>query len=346
MKYVDRIAMSADDDGKAPIDTFQEACKGNDVETVKRLLESGDVDPNACTDGSSITSLMHAAEHGDERLVQSLLEVGASWQAQDSEGHTAGEYAMGNPDKSVFRLLLEWAVQSEMVLGRESLAKRKEESNPVNEEYLKSTIQYENEKLMDDSTGEAVMMGWEAPLMVKHAKDICWNGGDVLNIGFGMGIIDEEIQKLAPRTHTIIEAHPDVYQHMIRTGWDTKENVRVVFGRWQDVIDDLGPFDGIFFDTYGEYYEDMQILHTKLPKLLKDQGVYSFFNGLAPDNIFFHMVYGEIARRELNELGLRVEYYPIAVDASHQEIWEGVMHRYWHFPQYFVPLCRKCTIDS
>jgi len=28
----------------------------------------------------------------------------------------------------------------------------------------------------------------------------------------------------------------------------------------------LGPFDGIFFDTYGEYYEDMHDLHVKLPK--------------------------------------------------------------------------------
>lgn len=28
-----------------------------------------------------------------------------------------------------------------------------------------------------------------------------------------------------------------------------------------------------------------------LPKILASDGVYSFFNGLAPDNIFFHMVY-------------------------------------------------------
>lgn len=34
-------------------------------------------------------------------------------------------------------------------------------------------------------------------------------------------------------------------------------------------------------------------------RLLRPGGVYSFFNGLAPDNMFFHLVYGEIARREL-----------------------------------------------
>jgi hypothetical protein len=34
-------------------------------------------------------------------------------------------------------------------------------------------------------------------------------------------------------------------------------------------------------------------------RLLRPNGVYSFFNGLAPDNMFFHLVYGEIARLEL-----------------------------------------------
>jgi hypothetical protein len=80
------------------------------------------------------------------------------------------------------------------------------------------------------------------------------------------------------------------YKHMCSLGWDKMPNVRVVFGRWQDVIDDLGQFDSIFFDTYGEYFEDMKELHDRLPRLLRPAGVYSFFNGLAPDNIFFHMV--------------------------------------------------------
>lgn len=85
----------------------------------------------------------------------------------------------------------------------------------------------------------------------------------------------------------------------------------------------------------------MQMLHKKLPNILRKGGVYSFFNGLAPDNIFFHMVYGEIARRELNELGFLVQYHPIPIDASSQSIWEGVQHRYWKFQTYFMPVCQK-----
>lgn len=63
--------------------------------------------------------------------------------------------------------------------------------------------------------------------------------GDVLNVGFGLGIVDEAIQRHAPRSHTIIEAHPDVYKHMMEQGWGQKEGVRVVFGRWQDVVQEV-----------------------------------------------------------------------------------------------------------
>ena len=101
------------------------------------------------------------------------------------------------------------------------------------------------------------------------------------------------------------------------------------------LLPQLGPFDGIFWDTYGEFYEDMADFHDHLPRhaaqqqnatavhtrrhrppghpaastaapthpaahaaaapgavrrLLRPGGVYSFFNGLAPDNMFFHLV--------------------------------------------------------
>ena len=167
---------------------------------------------------------------------------------------------------------------------------------------------------------------------------------------------------------------------MIRLGWDKKPNVKVVciqdheifdtarlgrslvlpdsltlvftlarkvFGRWQDVIDELGltvKFDGVFFDTYGEYWEDMVALHRRLPSIMNEGGVYSFFNGLSPDNIFFHLVAGEVARRELNELGFSVSYSPVKVDTVDSTTWNDVEkmgsgRKYWHFDQYFLPVC-------
>ena len=44
------------------------------------------------------------------------------------------------------------------------------------------------------------------------------------------------LQDRSPRTHTIIEAHPDVYAACARKGWDKKEGVRVLHGRWQEVL--------------------------------------------------------------------------------------------------------------
>ena len=35
-----------------------------------------------------------------------------------------------------------------------------------------------------------IKMGWEKPLMEVHAKIICQKGGDILNVGFGLGIIE------------------------------------------------------------------------------------------------------------------------------------------------------------
>jgi hypothetical protein len=64
-------------------------------------------------------------------------------------------------------------------------------------------------------------------------------------------------------------------------GWDKKPGVKILFGRWQDCVASLEPFDAVFFDTFGEFYDDLKEFHTHLPRLLKPDGTYSYFNGLA-----------------------------------------------------------------
>lgn len=136
------------------------------------------------------------------------------------------------------------------------------------------------------------MMDWEAPLMKRHAEIIAGTKGDVMNVGFGMGIIDGYLQTHNPRSHTIIEAHPDVHAHMIRQGWPKKKGVRVEFGRWQTVLEgiiksnealeggnanpDARLFDGVFFDTYGEDYDDLREFHELLPKIMRWGSLCSF----------------------------------------------------------------------
>jgi type IV protein arginine methyltransferase len=332
---------------------LMEACRSGNLGIVQSLLDAGtDVTYSNPEDG--VTPLMIAAEGGHIPLMTLLLEAGAPWNAQDKDGHTAGEYATGSGNREAMPVLLDWAVTAELLLSsildnnNDNDNKNKEgKKSSESEGYLGQKLRYVDGVLLD-ADNEAVMMGWEAPLMVHHADIICGNTagsgsgcGDVLNVGFGLGIIDTEIQKRNPRSHTIIEAHPDVHARMLELGWDKKPGVKILFGRWQDVVSQLEDhsLDGIFWDTYAEYYEDMRIWHQELPRLLRPNGVYSFFNGLAPDNLFFHLVYGEIARRELNALGFSVKYDAVPIDASSDEIWDGVANRYWNFSVYFVPTC-------
>lgn len=99
---------------------------------------------------------------------------------------------------------------------------------------------------------------------------------------------------------------------------------------------------GIFFDTYGEYYEDLREFHQHLPVLLKPGGIYSFFNGLCGGNAFFHVVYCHLVSLELENLGYSTQLIPLPVkDCLGEEVWEGVKHKYWQLDTYYLPVCQS-----
>jgi len=95
------------------------------------------------------------------------------------------------------------------------------------------------------------MQSWEKPIMETMAEEVTQTEGDVLEIGFGMGIAANEIMKNGCQTHTIIEAHPEIAE--LARNWADKQEipVTVLEGLWQNVIDKIDEtFDGILFDTY------------------------------------------------------------------------------------------------
>jgi len=147
-------------------------------------------------------------------------------------------------------------------------------------EYLKEQVSYDEvtgNLLDNDKNG--VMMQWEDLIMQLHAQVICETNGStakhktILNVGFGMGIIDTYIQEHCPRYHYIIEAHPQVYAKMLTDGWDKKGGVKIYFGTWQEVVPKLiaekVQFDGIFWDTFGETYEVRRSLLFWSPLLIR-----------------------------------------------------------------------------
>ena len=121
--------------------------------------------------------------------------------------------------------------------------------------YTDKTLTFESDKIYytDTSFGGdfEVMMDWEDPLMSASAAYVCENGGDILEIGFGMGISAGYMHSHSISTHTIIENHPNIIPKA--QAWAlNKSNVTVITGSWYDVKDSLSTYDGIFYDTFGD----------------------------------------------------------------------------------------------
>ncbi|XP_078442760.1 ankyrin repeat family protein [Wolffia australiana] len=314
-----------------------EAAKNGDLAKLRALATAGaDV---SHFDHDGLTPLMHASKRGDAEAIRLLLHFGAPWNALSPAGLSAGDFAMESGHQDALETLIDAGIRAELVLG--SVARRNPPGEPE-EKYLEERVLFSEDRIMD-SESKAVMMAWERPLMEAHARAICggWDGGRFLNIGFGMGLVDSAIQRYSPSSHTIVEAHPDVYKRMIESGWGEKENVKILFGRWQDVLPQLESYDGIFFDTYGEYYEDQKEFHQFLPRLLNRGGIYSYFNGFCGSNAFFHVVYCQLVSLELGNLGYSTQYVPLPVkDCLPEEIWEGVRQKYWQLDTYYLPVCQ------
>jgi len=143
--------------------------------------------------------------------------------------------------------------------------------------YLDEKLTFYEDKIIDESGG-CVMMNWESEWMKRSAGIVCQNNGDILNIGFGLGIIDTFIQSHNPSSHTIVEAHPDIYAKMLKEGWQDRPGIKIIHGRWQDIKNELTQYDGIYFDTYRDYgFIDQLIPLVKT--ILKPNGIFSYWEG-------------------------------------------------------------------
>ena len=148
------------------------------------------------------------------------------------------------------------------------------------ESWLKTEPKLDNEFLYlpdeHPQYNHEVMHEWERPLMKADAEQLCSKGGSVLNIGYGMGIIDGYIRELKPTKHTIIEIHPKIAKMAIDAGYKN-----VLVGDWLDVVKELDEqFDAIYFDTYCfDSRPDWGIFTAHhVDKLLKPGGIFSYFN--------------------------------------------------------------------
>ncbi len=120
--------------------------------------------------------------------------------------------------------------------------------SPDNKNWKDSPAYYQDDKLIIGNT--EVMYEWERPLMEAMARAVTESHGDVLEIGFGMGISATYIQEFRVKSHTIIEYNDEVFEACKQ--WREKypeRDIRLIHGKWQDAIEKLNrKFDGIFYD--------------------------------------------------------------------------------------------------
>ena len=128
-----------------------------------------------------------------------------------------------------------------------------------------------------------VMQSWERPLMEVLAQAVTRSYGDVLEVGFGMGISASAILRFGCQSYTVVEAHPDVASKA--RAWAAKQNtpVRIIEAFWEDVVESLGPnYDGVLFDTYPLSDEEKSKNHFAFipvaPALLRPGGVLTYYS--------------------------------------------------------------------
>lgn len=131
--------------------------------------------------------------------------------------------------------------------------------------------------------GWQVMQTWEQPIMELMAEEITSSGGDILEIGFGMGISASEITKRKCKSYTVIEAHPVIVKYAKRWAQFQEVEINIIEGFWQDIIPKINKkYDGILFDTYPLTPDERSKNHFSFipvaPRLLNQNGLFTYYS--------------------------------------------------------------------
>ena len=154
--------------------------------------------------------------------------------------------------------------------------------------YLEQTLKFESDKIYytDEYSTFEVMMDWEDSIMSASAAFVCQGGGDILEIGFGMGISAGYIQNHSISSHTIIENHPQVITKAQEWA-NGKSNVTIISGSWYNVKNSLSTYDGLFYDTFAD--EHTAHFSSSLSSLMNVGGKATWWNNNPSNNDIFNI---------------------------------------------------------
>lgn len=351
------------------------AAEQGHVEVVRLLLRNGAI-WNA-VDANGFTAAQVAWSMNHERCYREILEEGVrqtfllnALRGAES-GENEEEHEIGPSEAK--RLKADGACDADRGSVVTSADGRHVTLKPValdvandTERYLCTPLRFVPDSLGQvrclDADDNMVMAPWETDIMQLSASLLCSNQArnfSILNVGFGLGIIDTLIQTYKPARHVIIEAHPDAIAYAHQLGFDKLAGVEIFQGRWEDYLihadpdsDDaiakmtqLGSFDAVYFDTYSQDYADLKTFFDALPNIMNGPNSrFSFFHGLGATNRFFYEVYTRISELDLKEIGLTTQWTTMQPKVTEQE-WQGVKRKYWDLADYYCPLARFDVLD-
>ncbi|KAJ7287479.1 arginine methyl transferase [Mycena rebaudengoi] len=339
-------------------------------EPIEEIIPLIDTAPLWYQNQSEGISCLHAAAFiQSHELVKLLLDKGAIWNAVDYQKNSAGDVALSFNNTGIYTTIRDAGIRAELLLAL--LSSRTPSDSPstmifqsTDETAAASTDVFLSSKLrfIADAQGQeicmlnvdgeeiGVMMGWEKNIMEETVRCLSHehertDGLRILNVGFGLGIIDTLFQSLAPSLHIIIEAHPDVLKHMKELGWYEKPGVKILEGKWQDFMNSerlggLGAFDIVYTDSFSEDYAQLRRFFSHLPQLLAGPGSrFSFFNGLGATNPTFYDVYTRVSELHLSDAGFDVKWSDVDVSRN-KDRW-GETRPYFLAPIYRLPIGRS-----
>jgi hypothetical protein len=176
------------------------------------------------------------------------------------------------------------------------------------------------DKILDEE-GREIMMDWETDLMQEHAKVVTENGGDILEIGFGMGICASFIQQANINTHTIIEIHDEIFERLLEWAKD-KPNVIPIKGDWFNNILKDKKYDGVMHDTWNDINFTNYFFPTIKP-FLKSKAIVTWYNNSNKEQIINY-----ISKLKWGNLHLK------EIDVNPPK---NMFHQYYHKDKYLIP---------
>lgn len=187
--------------------------------------------------------------------------------------------------------------------------------------------------------GFQVMQRWEDNYMKSLASVVVSKGGNVLEVGFGLGMAARFIQRSKKvKTHTVLECHPQVIKYAKKMFPKPIVSGRLILieGFWEDTSSKLKDesFDGIFFDSspldeethFFQFFPFFKEAH----RLLKPGGIFTYFSDEATGFSEEHM-------RTL----LRAGFEKKNIDFKICRIKPPKSCRYWRKNTIIVPIVIK-----